>query len=134
MSPDARLICGISLVLVPTIVYGGLTVLGVVSSGAYGVPAPKNLTPTQVAFCRAGHTHAGVLALPALFLRIALDYGARPVPLTWPTRVAAIAATLFVSGRFFAVAHARALRWLLYTCVAGGRDNFDHRRWTISAR
>jgi hypothetical protein len=62
MSTDARLMCGISLILVPTIVYGGLTVLGVVSNRAYGAPAPKNLTPAQVAFYRAGHAHAGVLA------------------------------------------------------------------------
>jgi hypothetical protein len=64
--------CGIGLNLVATLVYGGLTVLGVVSNGAHGVPAPKNLTPTQVAFYRAGHAHAGVLALLALFLKIAL--------------------------------------------------------------
>ena len=31
MSPEARLFCGLTLILVPTIVYGGLTVLGVVS-------------------------------------------------------------------------------------------------------
>jgi hypothetical protein len=31
MSPDARLMCGLSLILIPTIVYGGLTVLGLVT-------------------------------------------------------------------------------------------------------
>ena len=72
MSPDARLMCGISLILVPTIVYGGLTILGVISNGAFGMPAPKNLSPSQIAFYRAGHAHAGVLTLLALFLQIAL--------------------------------------------------------------
>jgi hypothetical protein len=118
MSPDARLMCGISLILVPTIVYGGLTVLGVASNGAYGVPAPKNLTPIQAAFYRAGHAHAGVLSLLALFLQIALDYAALPGPLIWPTRVAAIAAALLVSAGFFALAHVRALRWMLYAGAA----------------
>jgi len=50
MSPDERLMFGISLILVPTIVYGGLTVLGVISNGAFGIPAPKNLLPSQVTF------------------------------------------------------------------------------------
>jgi hypothetical protein len=110
--------CGIGLILVPTIVYGGLTVLGVVSNGAYGVPAPKNLTPTQAAVYRAGHAHAGVLAVLALFLQIALDYAALPTSLIWPTRIGAIAAALLVSGGFFAVAHVRALRWILYVGAA----------------
>jgi hypothetical protein len=114
MSPDARLMCGISLILVPTIVYGGLTILGVVSNGAFGMPGPKNLTPSQIAFYRAGHAHAGVLTLLALFLQIGLDYTAIPQALVWPARLGAVAAALLVSGGFFAVAHVRALRGLLY--------------------
>ena len=114
MSPDARLMCGISLILVPTIVYGGLTVLYVVSNGAFGTPGPKNLSPSQVAFYRAGHAHAGVLTLLALFLQIGVDYAAIPPALVWPVRIGAIAAALLVSGGFFAVAHLRALRGLLY--------------------
>lgn len=114
MSPDARLMCGISLILVPTIVYGGLTVLNVVSNGLFGTPGPKNLSPSQVAFYRAGHAHAGVLTLLALFVQIAVDYAAIPQWLVWPVRVGAVAAALLVSGGFFAVAHARALRGLLY--------------------
>jgi len=114
MSPDARLMCGISLILVPTIVYGGLTVLNVVSHGVFGTPGPKNLSPSQVAFYRAGHAHAGVLTLLALFVQIAVDYAAIPQVLEWPVRIGAVAAALLVSGGFFAVAHSRALRVLLY--------------------
>lgn len=114
MSPDARLMCGISLILVPTIVYGGLTVLGVISNGTLGTSAPKNLSPSQMAFYRAGHAHAGVLTLLALFLQIGVDYAAIPQPLIWPVRIAAVTAAVFVSGGFFAVAHVRALRGLLY--------------------
>jgi hypothetical protein len=36
MSRDSRFICGLTLILVPTIVYGGLTLLGVLTGGAYG--------------------------------------------------------------------------------------------------
>ena len=40
MSSDARLMCGLGLILVPTIVYGGLTVLGVITNGVLGTPGP----------------------------------------------------------------------------------------------
>src|SRR5205823_11080601 len=94
MSPDARLMCGSTLILIPTIVYGGLTVLGVITNGAFGAPAPKNLSPSQVAFYRAGHAHAGVLTLLALFLQIGADYAVIPHSLVWPIRIGAIAAAL----------------------------------------
>jgi hypothetical protein len=110
--------CGISLILVPTIVYGGLTILGVISNGVLGTPGPKNLSPSQISFYRAGHAHAGVLTLLALFLQIAVDYATLPTLLVWPVRVGAVAAALLVSGGFFAIAHSHALRGLLYTGVA----------------
>jgi hypothetical protein len=115
MSPDARLMCGIGLVIVPTIVYGGLAVLGVVSGGAYGVPGPKNLSASQAALYRAGHAHAGVLTILALFLQIAIDDAAIPHGIIWPARIATLLAAPLVSGGFFGIAHTRALRALLYT-------------------
>jgi hypothetical protein len=115
MSSDARLMCGLSLILVPTIVYGGLTVLGVISNQMLGAPGPTNLTATQVAFYRAGHAHAGVLTLLAVLLQITLDYAQLPSTLVWWLRVGAIAGSILVSGGFFAVAHVQALRWVLYT-------------------
>src|ERR1700737_570128 len=114
MSPDARLMCGVSLTLVPTIVYGGVTILGVITNKSLGAPGPTNLSPSQIAFYRAGHAHAGVLTLLALFLQIALDFAVLPSALVWPTRIGAVAAALLVSGGFFAIAHVRALRGMLY--------------------
>src|SRR6266702_8327777 len=114
MSPDTRLMVGLSLILIPTIVYGGLTVLGVVTNRLMGSPGPTNLSPMQIAYYRAGHAHAGVLTLLAMLLQIAVDYAAIPSFLVWPVRVGAIAASL-VSGGFFAVAHRRSLRIILYT-------------------
>jgi len=115
MSPDTRLMVGLSLILVPTIVYGGLTVLGVVTNRLMGSPGPPNLTATQIAFYRAGHAHAGVLTLLTMLLQIAVDYAAIPTLLVWPVRVGAIAASILVSGGFFAVAHRQSLRIVLYT-------------------
>ena len=53
MSPDTRLMVGLSLILIPTIVYGGLTVLGVVTNRLMGSPGPMNLSPMQIAYYRA---------------------------------------------------------------------------------
>lgn len=112
MSSDTRLMCGLSLVLVPTIVFGGTVLLNVVSRGAYGAPGAPTLTPEQTAYYRAGHAHAGVLLILNLFLQLALDGVAGGF--VWPTRIAAFAATLLVSGGFFGLAHLPALRLLLY--------------------
>src|SRR5215471_13846970 len=118
MSSDARLMCGLSLVLVPTIVYGGLTVLNVITNGMLGTPGPRKLSASQIAFYRAGHAHAGVLTLLSLFLQLALDSASLSPSLVWPIRVGAIAAAILVSGGFFAVAHLRSLRILLYAGAA----------------
>src|SRR5215470_15268706 len=114
MSSDSRLMCGLSLILIPTIVYGGLTVLNVVSNGMLGTPGPQNLSASQIAFYRAGHAHAGVLTLLALFIQLAVDNASLPSSLVWPIRIGAIAAAILVSGGFFAVAHVRSLRVVLY--------------------
>ena len=114
MSPEARFICGLTLILVPGIVYGGLTVLGVVSEGRFGVPGPRDLSPSQVLLYRAGHAHAGALMLLALFIQIALDHASLAPGLIWLLRWIALAAALLISGGFFAIAHQPALRFLLY--------------------
>jgi len=106
---------GLSLILIPTIVYGGLTVLGVVTSRLMGSPGATNLSAMQIAIYRADHAHAGVLTLLAMLLQIAVDYAAIPSLLVWLVGVGAIAASILVSGGFFAVAHRRSLHIILYT-------------------
>jgi len=46
---------------------------------------------------------------------VAMLYAAIPSSLVWSLQVGAIAASILVSGGFFAVAHARSLRIVLYT-------------------
>jgi hypothetical protein len=118
MSRDARLMCGLALILVPTIVYGGLTLLGVLSGGAFGAPAPENLSPLQISLYRAGHAHAGVLTILGLALQILIDQASLPLPLVRPTRVVALTAPLVVAGGFFGAAHVPGLRVLLYLGAA----------------
>lgn len=118
MSPAARLMIGVTLLTVPTIVYGGLTVLGVLTRGAAGVPAPQGLTDFQTTLYRAGHAHAGVLVILSLVLQVVLDHARLPAGLAWSVRICAPAAAILVSGGFFGLAHAPALRVLLYLGAA----------------
>jgi hypothetical protein len=117
-APDARFMCGLSLILIPTIVFGGMTILSVITGGQMGTPGPENLSVSQIAFWRAGHAHAGVLTLLALFIQVAVAYAALPRGLVWPVRIGAIAASILVSGGFFATAYVRSLRFVLYIGAA----------------
>lgn len=114
MSQQARLMIGVTLLAVPTIVYGGLAVLGVLSGGAYGVPGPGQLSPLQQSLYRAMHAHAGVLLILSLVLQVALDHVSFDSGMTWVLRILAPAAAVLVSGGFVLLAHAPALRWVLY--------------------
>jgi hypothetical protein len=113
MSSEARLMLGITLLTIPTIVFGGLTVLGVLTSGAAGIP-PPTLAPLQQALYRAGHAHAGVLLILSLFMQVALDHARLGRGVVWSARVAAPLAAVLVSGGFFGLAHFPPLRVLLY--------------------
>ena len=118
MSSAARLMTGITLVTVPSIIFGGLTILGVLTSGAAGIPGGLQLTSAQYALYRAGHAHAGVLVILSIVLQVLLDHARLPVGMAWSTRVAAPLAAIFVSGGYFGFAHVPALRVLLYAGAA----------------
>jgi hypothetical protein len=117
VSGETRLMLGLTLVLVPTIVYGGLTVLNIVSAGSYGAPGPL-ITSEQATFYRAGHAHAGVLLILSLILQMLIDHARMPLSLVWPARIAAPLAAILVSAGFFGTAHVGALRIVLYLGAA----------------
>lgn len=118
MSFAARLMAGATLVTVPTIVYGGLVVLGVVTGGAAGIHPGIALTPVQVSLYRAGHAHAGVLVILSLVVQVLLDHARLGPGLVWTLRVAAPLAAIVVSSGFFALAHVPQLRAILYAGAA----------------
>jgi hypothetical protein len=95
--------------LVPTIVYDGLTVLGVVSNEAHGCTSVEESDASASRILPRG-------ACPRRRARLAC--AGLPSSLIWPTRKGAIAAVSLVSGGLFAVAHVRALRWILYVGAA----------------
>jgi hypothetical protein len=115
LSRDAKLVTGITLLVVPTIQYGGLILLGTLTRGSAGIaPGELALDETQWALWRAGHAHAGVWLILSLILQILLDSSSLIPSLKWLARIAAPLAAAAVSGGFFGVAFLPGFRWLLY--------------------
>src|SRR5450631_4316974 len=102
MSPETRITCGIILLTVPTIEYGGYFILSLLS-GKKNLP----LTEFQKSMFRAGHGHAGILVILALIAEILIDYAQLNPELKLLTRVGFPFAAILVSGGFFASATGR---------------------------
>jgi hypothetical protein len=100
MTLEARMMCGIILITVPTIQYGGyflLTSLMDKSSGYMENPLRQN-------FFRAGHAHAGVIVILSLICEVLADASVLPTPMLWFVRIGVpLAAILISSGFFFSV-------------------------------
>ncbi len=100
MTREGRLMCGIILITVPTIQYGGyflLTSLMNKGSGYMENPLRQN-------FFRAGHAHAGVIGILSLVCQMLADAAVLPSPLLWVVRIGVpLSAILISSGFFFSV-------------------------------
>ena len=115
LSREARLVAGVTLLTVPTIMYGGATLLGTLTKGAAGIsPGNLALDQTQWALFRAGHAHAGVWVVLSLVIQVLLDSAALSRKLKWLARVAAPLAAVAISGGFFGLAYNPNFKWLLY--------------------
>jgi hypothetical protein len=115
LSREAKLVSGIILLAVPTIMYGGITLLGILTHGIAGL-APGHLTldETQWSLWRAGHAHAGVWTLLSLVMQVLIDSTRLSPPMMWLARISAPVAGVTVSGGFFGLAFFPQFRWLLY--------------------
>lgn len=115
LSRETKLLAGITILGVPTIQYGGLTLLGLLTEGTAGAgPSELALTEMQWALWRAGHAHAGVWLILALVIQILLDAAKLGTALRWLARIAAPVAAVTISGGFFGLAFLPGFRWLLY--------------------
>lgn len=115
LSREAKLVSGITLIAVPTIAYGGATLLGVLTDGTAGMaPSGLSLDESQWALWRAGHAHAGVWLLLSLVIQVLLDSARLSAALRWLARIRAPLSAVAVSGGFFGLAFVPAFRWLLY--------------------
>lgn len=95
MSNATKLICGILLITVPTIQYGGTFLLSILSN------KDQKFTEFQRSMMRAGHAHAGVLVILAIIAQILIDQARLPDTLGWTVRIGFVLAPLLVSGGFF---------------------------------
>ena len=114
LSREASIVSGLILLTVPTVMYGGLTLLGILTGGSAGTPGPTRLTETQWALFRAGHAHAGVWVILSLVIQMLLDSATLGTRSRWLARVAAPAGAVAISGGFFGLAYVAPFRWLLY--------------------
>ena len=97
MTREAKLMSGITLIIVPTIQYGGyflLTSLINKNSGYMENPLRQNLF-------RAGHAHAGVIVLLSLICQMLADSATLPISLLWFVRVGVPSAAVLISAGFF---------------------------------
>ncbi|SDT48258.1 hypothetical protein SAMN05216490_3661 [Mucilaginibacter mallensis] len=99
MTSISKLMCGITILTVPTIAYGGYFLLTILS-GSVKIP----LTDFQKAMFRAGHAHAGVLVLLSLIAQLLLDNTQMSPGLDLATRIAFPLAAILISSGFFASA------------------------------
>jgi hypothetical protein len=114
LTKDAKLMSGITLLVVPTIMYGGWALLGVLMHGRLGGNVNGlHLDETQWALWRAGHAHAGVWTLLSLVLQVLLDSARLSVRLTWVARISAPVAAVALSAGFFGLAFSTAFSPLL---------------------
>lgn len=117
LSREARLVSAITLLVVPTIMYGGWTLLGILTGGTVSPRPDIHLDETQWALWRAGHAHAGVWTILSLLLQIFLDSARLSPPAKWLARICAPLAAVFLAAGFFGVAVSAAFRWLVYLGV-----------------
>ena len=100
MTPTAKLMCGLILITVPTIEFGGYFLLRMLS----GKMKQLSLTPFQQSMFRAGHAHAGVLVILSLVCQLLADAATLGTPLIWLVRAGVPFSTILISGGFFAAA------------------------------
>lgn len=115
LSRESKIVCGILLILIPSIMYGGLILLGLLTEGVAGrLPGDMQLSETQSALWRAGHAHAGVLVILSLILQPLVDNTAFSKGTKWIARVCAPIASLVLPVGFFGVAFVVGFKWAIY--------------------
>ncbi|QYC42818.1 hypothetical protein Nocox_26085 [Nonomuraea coxensis DSM 45129] len=119
MSPMSLSTAGVLLITVPTIAFGGVSLLTFLMRG---VPGYRD-NPVRRSLWRAGHAHAGVLVLFALVAMLYVDQTSLPDGLRTLTRVLIVAAPILMPlGFFLSVARPADTRpnKLIWLTVAGG--------------
>ena len=97
MSRESRMLAGILLVVLPTVMYGGLSLLFFLTRGA---PGYVN-NPLRHDLWRAGHAHAGVYLILSLVILRYVDEAVLPPFWKWLARTGAPIAAILIPAAFF---------------------------------
>jgi drug/metabolite transporter superfamily protein YnfA len=116
MSRESRMLAGILLVVLPSVMFGGLTLLTMLTGNAPGYldnPLRQNLW-------RAGHAHAGVYLVLSLVMLRYVDEALLSPFWKWLARTGAPIAAILIPAAFFlsvvspASTHPNGLMYLAY--------------------
>ena len=97
MSRDSRMLAGILLVVIPSVMYGGLTLLGLLTGNASGYAD----NPLRHDLWRAGHAHAGVYLVLSLVMLRYVDEAVLSPFWKWLARAGAPIAAILIPAAFF---------------------------------
>jgi hypothetical protein len=97
MSRESRRVAGVLLVVLPTVMYGGLSLLAALTSRAAGYVD----NPLRHDMWRAGHAHAGVYIVLSLVMLRYVDEAVLPPFWKWVARVGAPIAAILIPTAFF---------------------------------
>lgn len=97
MSRESRMFAGVLLVVLPTVMYGGLTLLGLLMGNVPGY----NDNPLRHDFWRAGHAHAGVYLVLSLVMLRYVDEAVLSPFWRWLARAGVPIAAILIPAAFF---------------------------------
>ena len=97
MSRSSRLLAGILLIVIPSVMYGGVTLLNFLTTRATGYVD----NPLRQDLFRAGHAHAGVYLVLSLVMLRHVDEAVLSPPLKWLARIGAPIAAILIPAAFF---------------------------------
>ena len=97
MTRESRMLAGILLVVIPTVMYGGLTLLMMLTTQA----ASYADNPLRHDMWRAGHAHAGVYLILSLVMLRYVDEALLSPFWRWIARVGVPIAAILIPAAFF---------------------------------
>ena len=118
MSPESRRLAGILLIVYPTVIFGGVSLLYLLTSPETGY-ADNEL---RQSLWRAGHGHAGMLLLLSLIVLRYVDEANLPNSLKIFARYSAPAAAILLPAAFFLSIipkNTTEPNWLIYLGYVG---------------
>lgn len=97
MSRESRMLAGILLVVLPTVMFGGVSLLSFLTRGEAGYVD----NPLRQDLFRAGHAHAGVYLILSLVMLRYVDEAALSSSWKWLARLGAPIAAILIPAAFF---------------------------------